>query len=109
MPILRKSLTNLNPSLASIEIASAFGGLVDLSRDRFPRLGQTPDGAHYAIGLSGSGAQISALMGSALAKRILGEQPSDVFETMAPKPIPRGAIWTLPLIGAHARFNDFMS
>ena len=109
VPILRKSLTNLFPSLASIEIDYAFGGLVDMSRDRFPRLGQTPDGAHYAIGLSGSGAQISALMGSALAKRILGEQPSDVFETMAPKPFPRGAIWTLPLIGAHARFKDFIS
>lgn len=108
-PILSKSLAALFPSLAGIEIDYAFGGLVDMSRDRFPRLGQTPDGALYAIGLFGHGAQISSYMGIVLARYVLDPKSSHVFAELKSNPFPPGTIWTLPLIGALARFHDLVT
>ncbi|MEL6952011.1 MAG: FAD-binding oxidoreductase [Pseudomonadota bacterium] len=112
VPILRRTLGQLFPSLAGIEIEHAFGGLVDMSVDRLPRLGQTQEGAHYALGLSGHGAQISALLGEALARAVLGEEASAYetnFAQMPRRAFPPFARQGLPLLGAYARLRDLLS
>lgn len=110
-PILRRTLARLFPELAGIEVTHAFGGLVDMTPDRLPRLGLTPDGAHYALGLSGHGAQISALLGRSLAQAVLGEAtaPPCPFAALPVKRFAPGTALGLPALGAYARLRDLMA
>ncbi|WP_140426981.1 NAD(P)/FAD-dependent oxidoreductase, partial [Ensifer aridi] len=68
--ILWASLAEIFPQLASVEIDYCWGGLVDMTKDRFPRAGYH-DGVWYAMGYSGHGAQLSTHLGMIMADAIL--------------------------------------
>ncbi len=70
--ILRASLAEIFPRLAKVEIDYCWGGLVDMTKDRFPRAGYV-DGLWYAMGYSGHGAQMATHMGMMIADAILGK------------------------------------
>ena len=110
VPILRKTIARMFPALEGIEIDYAFGGLVDLTRDRLPRAGRTADGALFAVGYSGHGAQMSTYMGTQLARDITGEPGADyIVDGLQAQHFWPWAKLSLPAIGWYFRMRDLLS
>jgi glycine/D-amino acid oxidase-like deaminating enzyme len=105
--ILRRSLAQTFPQLAEVEIDYCWGGLVDMTKDRFPRAGLA-DGSYFAMGYSGHGAQLSTHMGIIMADIMLGRPDRNPLAGLGWPPIPGygGKPWFLPLVGAYYKFLD---
>jgi glycine/D-amino acid oxidase-like deaminating enzyme len=105
--ILRGSLAQIFPHLAKIEIDYCWGGLVDMTKDRFPRAGFA-DGLWYAMGYSGHGAQMSTQMGIVMADAILGKADRNPVQGLAWPAVPGhfGKPWFLPIVGLYYKTLD---
>lgn len=105
--ILKASLAEIFPQLASVEIDYCWGGLVDITRDRFPRAG-CHDGVWYAMGYSGHGAQLSTHLGMLIADAILGRPDCNPMKGLQWPAVPGhfGTPWFLPLVGMYYKMLD---
>ncbi|MCJ8507142.1 FAD-binding oxidoreductase [Rhizobium lemnae] len=105
--ILKDALKGIFPQLGDIAVDYCWGGLVDMTKDRFPRAGEA-DGVHFAMGYSGHGAQIATHMGEILADQLLGLTRSNPWADLPWPAIPGhlGQPWFLPLVGAYYKFKD---
>ena len=107
--ILKRAMVKYFPYLERVRVDYCWGGSVDMTANRLPRLG-IHEGMHYAMGYSGHGAQISTLMGKTISDRILGRDLRLPFEELPWPCIPgyRGIPWFLPAVGAYYRFKDYI-
>ena len=108
--ILRKSMTDIFPNLANVDIDYCWGGLVGMTQDRFPRAGEA-EGMIYGMGYSGHGAQMSTLIGQALADLAMGRKDTNPLDGLSWPPIPfnSGKPWFLPLVGLWFGLKDRLS
>jgi glycine/D-amino acid oxidase-like deaminating enzyme len=108
--ILRASLAHTFPHLAGVEIDYCWGGLVGMTKDRFPRAGEA-DGMIYGMGYSGHGAQMSTLVGQVLADMAMGRTDTNPLAGMDWPAIPAhsGRPWFLPLVGLWFGLKDRLS
>lgn len=108
--VLRASLAQIFPHLAGIDIDYCWGGLVGMTTDRFPRAGEA-DGLIYAAGYSGHGAQMSTLLGQALADMAMGRTDTNPLQGLDWPAIPMhsGKPWFLPLVGMWFGLKDRLS
>ncbi|MDD7973005.1 NAD(P)/FAD-dependent oxidoreductase [Roseinatronobacter alkalisoli] len=108
--ILRAALAGIFPHLADVDIEYCWGGLVGMTRDRFPRAGEA-DGMIYAMGYSGHGAQLSTLLGQVLADLAMGRRHTNPLEGLDWPAVPalNGKPWFLPLAGMWFRLKDRLS
>ncbi|WP_330647192.1 FAD-binding oxidoreductase [Thioclava sp. FTW29] len=108
--ILRRAMLRLFPQLAPVEIDYCWGGLVGMTKDRYPRAGET-DGLLYGMGYSGHGAQMSTLVGQALADMALGRAGTNPLAGLEWPTIPMysGKPWFLPLVGMYFGLKDRLS
>jgi glycine/D-amino acid oxidase-like deaminating enzyme len=105
--ILRASLARIFPQLAHVEIDYCWGGLVDMTKDRYPRAGRE-DGVWYAMGYSGHGAQMSTHLGIIMADTILGRPDRNPLKGLSWPAVPGhfGRPWFLPLVGLYYKALD---
>jgi glycine/D-amino acid oxidase-like deaminating enzyme len=105
--ILKQSLARIFPQLAGVEIDYCWGGLVDLTKDRYPRAG-CHDGIWYAMGYSGHGAQLSTHLGMIIADAMLGRADRNPMKGVDWPAVPGhfGKPWFLPFVGAYYRILD---
>ncbi|HBF28454.1 FAD-binding oxidoreductase [Rhizobium sp.] len=105
--ILRQSLVNIFPQLAKVEINYCWGGLVDMTKDRYPRAGYQ-DGVWYAMGYSGHGAQLSTHLGMIMADTIMGRPDANPLKGLDWPAVPGhfGKPWFLPLVGMYYKMLD---
>lgn len=105
--VLWQGLCNTFPELSDVAVDYCWGGLVDMTRDRLPRAGMR-DGAHYAMGYSGHGVQMSVRMGHVLAEAVAGDDSNNPWRDLDWPAIPGhfGKPWFLPLAGAWYRLQD---
>ena len=105
--ILRESLARIFPQLAQVEIDYCWGGLVDMTKDRYPRAGRE-DGVWYAMGYSGHGAQMSTHLGVIMADAILGRPDRNPLKGLSWPAVPGhfGKPWFLPLVGLYYKTLD---
>jgi glycine/D-amino acid oxidase-like deaminating enzyme len=105
--ILKQSLARVFPQLAGVEIDYCWGGLVDLTRDRYPRAG-CHDGIWYAMGYSGHGAQLSTHLGMIMADAMLGRADRNPMKDVDWPAVPGhfGKPWFLPFVGAYYGMLD---
>ena len=108
-PILERTMRQVLPQLGSVRIDYCWGGLVDMTADRFPHAG-LHEGMHYAMGYSGHGTQMSVHMGLAMAEVIGGRPEANPWRGFDWPAIPGhyGPPWFLPFIGAYYRFLDLV-
>ncbi|TAZ20620.1 FAD-binding oxidoreductase [Rhizobium ruizarguesonis] len=104
---LKASLAEIFPQLASVEIDYCWGGLVDITKDRFPRAG-CHDGVWYAMGYSGHGARLSTHLGMLVADAILGRPDRNPMKGLEWPAVPGhfGTPWFLPLVGMYYKMLD---
>ena len=105
--ILQAALTRIFPQLHRIEIDHCWGGLVDMTRDRYPRAGFA-DGLYYSMGYSGHGAQIATHMGEIMAELMMGRRDRNPWAHLPWHAVPGhfGQPWFLPLVGAYYKMLD---
>ena len=105
--ILKQSLARVFPQLAGVEIDYCWGGLEDLTRDRYPRAG-CHDGIWYAMGYSGHGAQLSTHLGMIIADAMLGRADRNPMKGVDWPAVPGhfGKPWFLPFVGAYYGMLD---
>lgn len=105
--ILMDSLHRIFPQLAHVPIDYCWGGLVDMTKDRYPRAG-FHDGVWYAMGYSGHGAQLSTHLGMIMADSILGRPDNNPLKGMDWPAVPGhfGKPWFLPLVGLYYKMLD---
>lgn len=105
--ILRESLGRIFPQLANVEIDYCWGGLVDVTKDRYPRAGYH-DGLWYAMGYSGHGAQLSTHLGMTMADAILGKPDRNPVKDLDWPAVPGhfGKPWFLPFVGLYFKMLD---
>lgn len=105
--ILRASLRQIFPHLADVEIDYCWGGLVDMTQDRFPRAGFA-EGVWFAMGYSGHGAQMSVQMGTIIADAILGRENRNPVDGLDWPKIAgySGKPWFLPFVGLYYKMLD---
>jgi glycine/D-amino acid oxidase-like deaminating enzyme len=105
--ILRESLARIFPQLSGVEIDYCWGGLVDITKDRYPRAGYH-DGIWYAMGYSGHGAQLSTHLGMTIADAILGRPDRNPLKGLDWPAVPGhfGKPWFLPLVGLYYKTLD---
>ena len=107
--ILKAALARTFPQLGGVEIDYCWGGLVDMTADRYPRAGFI-DGIWYAMGYSGHGAQLSTHLGMIMADEILGRPDANPLKGLSWPSIPGhfGKPWFLPLVGLYYKALDFI-
>ncbi|WP_298376253.1 FAD-binding oxidoreductase [Azospirillum sp.] len=105
--ILRDSMARIFPQIANVDIDYCWGGLVDMTSDRYPRAGYQ-DGLWYAMGYSGHGAQLSTHLGMVLADAILGREDRNPLKGLPWPAVPGhfGKPWFLPLVGLYYKALD---
>jgi glycine/D-amino acid oxidase-like deaminating enzyme len=105
--LLRKQMLSVFPQLEPVEIEYCWGGLVGATQDRHPRAGQA-DGTIFSAGYSGHGAQLSTLMGQALADMAMGDRSTNPLDGVVWNPVPLhwARRWTLPIVGSYYRIKD---
>ncbi|MBF2713458.1 NAD(P)/FAD-dependent oxidoreductase [Agrobacterium vitis] len=105
--ILRQSLAAIFPQLAKVKIDYCWGGLVDMTKDRYPRAGYQ-DGLWYAMGYSGHGAQLSTHLGMIMADTIMGKPDVNPLKGLDWPAVPGhfGKPWFLPLVGMYYKMLD---
>jgi len=107
--ILRKSLGEVFPELASARIDYCWGGMVDMTRDRLPRAGER-NGLFYSMGYSGHGTHMSTYMGAIMVEVLDGRPNLNPWRDFDWPAIPGyfGKPWFLPIVGAYYRYQDFV-
>ncbi|MCF7843537.1 FAD-binding oxidoreductase [Candidatus Gracilibacteria bacterium] len=75
IPRLEKEMREMFPQLDEhkVKIDKTWGGDCDMSRTTTPIIANPQDGIYYAAGFSGQGMVNTALYGTAIAERIIGE------------------------------------
>jgi glycine/D-amino acid oxidase-like deaminating enzyme len=105
--ILKDSLARIFPQLSEVGIDYCWGGLVDMTRDRYPRAGYQ-DGLWYAMGYSGHGAQLSTHLGMIIADAMLGREDRNPMRDMDWPAVTGhfGRPWFLPFVGMYYKALD---
>ena len=108
--ILRAGMARIFPHLADVRIEHCWGGLVGMTKDRLPRAGEM-DGMLYGMGYSGHGAQMSTLVGAALADMAMGRDDTNPLADLDWPTVPfySGRPWFLPLVGLWFALKDRLS
>lgn len=108
--ILRKTMTEVFPSLRSTRIEYAWGGQVAFTRDQLPHAGSV-DEAYYAGGYCGHGIAMATYLGTMMGRRIAGEPlPRPFVDDHLPAiPLYRGTPWFLPIVGAYYKLKDLIA
>jgi glycine/D-amino acid oxidase-like deaminating enzyme len=105
--ILQQGLVKTFPELANVRIDYCWGGLVDITADRFPRAGRH-EGVYFSMGYSGHGTQMSTHMGQMMAEVMSGNETANPWRDFDWPAIPghTGKPWFLPLVGAYFSVKD---
>jgi glycine/D-amino acid oxidase-like deaminating enzyme len=108
--ILERKMLELFPPLAGVKIDYCWGGLIDVTPDRYPRAGEHK-GLYYAMGYSGHGTQMAVRMGHVMTEVMDGHPERNPFHDLGWPAIPGhfGPPWFLPLVGAYYRFKDMIN
>jgi glycine/D-amino acid oxidase-like deaminating enzyme len=108
--ILNDMLVQTFPQLRDIKIDYCWGGLVDMTQDRFPRAGEH-GGLYYSMGYGGHGVQMAVHMGQLMADVMNGRPERNPWAGLRWPAIPGhfGRPWFLPAVGAYYRVKDWLS
>lgn len=95
----RARMLQVFPQLADVPIEFAWGGEVDITRNRAPHFGRLEPEVYFLQGFSGHGIALTGIAGALVAEAIAGEQERfDVFARLAHRDFPGGPLLRRPLL-----------
>ena len=95
--LMRKTMVKIFPDLADVPVDHSWGGLVDISLNRLPHLGQLEKNVFFAQGFSGHGVVLTGMAGRVLADAVAGQlERFDVFSRIRHQPFPGGRLFRKP-------------
>ncbi len=109
LPILRKMLTEIFPSLADVGVSHCWTGFTGFSFSMLPNL-SCNKGIYSAMGYCGNGVAMAPYLGHKAALKILNpHKRATVFENTAlqTRPYYFGQPWFLPIASTYFRGYDF--
>ena len=97
--LMRQSMVRIFPDLANVPVEYSWGGLVDISLNRLPHLGQIEKNVFFAQGFSGHGVVLTGMAGRVLAEAVAGQMTQfDVFAKIRHMPFPGGRFLRKPAL-----------
>lgn len=108
--ILHTAMQTMFPALSQTRIDYCWGGTVDMSADRLPKVGEH-NGLFYTMGYSGHGVQMAVHMGEVMADLVNGRTVACPWLTNDWPAIPGhyGKPWFLPFVGLYYKLQDRLS
>lgn len=95
----RNRMVRVFPQLKDARVEHAWGGYVDITRNRAPDFGRLEPDVYYLQGFSGHGIALTGLAGRLVAEAIAGEaERFDVFARIPHRPFPGGALLRRPAL-----------
>ena len=109
---MRRRMVATFAQLRDVRISHAWGGFVDITRNRAPDFGRSGGNVYHLQGFSGHGLALTGLAGRLVAEAIAGDTSRfDVFARLRHRPFPGGR-WlrtpTLVLGMAWYRLRDML-
>jgi len=96
---IRKRMVRVFPQLADVRIEHAWGGFVDVTRNRAPDFGAIDSNYYYVQGFSGHGVALTGMAAQVLVKAISGDTTSfDLFARLQHTRFPGGQTWRRPAL-----------
>jgi gamma-glutamylputrescine oxidase len=88
---IRKRMVGVFPQVANARVEFAWGGFVDVTRNRAPDFGSIDPNYFYVQGFSGHGVALTGIAGRVVAQAIAGETPAfDLFAQLRHARFPGG-------------------
>lgn len=96
---LRHQMLKVFPQLAPVRIAYAWGGLVDVTRNRAPDFGRIGGNVYYLQGFSGHGLALAGIAGQLVADAVHGHASRfDVLAGLEHAAFPMGRALRVPAV-----------
>ncbi|HDR8922315.1 TPA: FAD-binding oxidoreductase, partial [Burkholderia vietnamiensis] len=96
---IRQRMTGVFPQLADARVEHAWGGFVDVTRNRAPDFGALDPNFFYVQGFSGHGVALTGIAGRAVAAAIAGDTRAfDLFAQLRHRRFPGGDAWRQPAL-----------
>jgi gamma-glutamylputrescine oxidase len=96
---MKKRMIGVFPQLAGTQVEYAWGGFVDVTRNRAPDFGAIDPNYYYVQGFSGHGVALTGIAGRVVAQAMAGEPASfDLFAQLRHARFPGGPAWRRPAL-----------
>lgn len=96
---IRRRMVGVFPRLGDVRVDHAWGGFVDVTRNRAPDFGALDPNFFYVQGFSGHGVALTGVAGRAIAGAIAGDTRAfDLFARMRHRRFPGGDAWRQPAL-----------
>ncbi|MBI0327303.1 NAD(P)/FAD-dependent oxidoreductase [Burkholderia plantarii] len=106
---IRRRMLEVFPQLAEARIDYAWGGFVDVTRNRAPDFGALDPNYFYLQGYSGHGVALAGIAGRAVARAIAGERAMlEPFMRLRHRRFPGGPAWRQPALELGMRYHQLL-
>ncbi|ALK31930.1 NAD(P)/FAD-dependent oxidoreductase [Burkholderia plantarii] len=106
---IRRRMLEVFPQLADARIDYAWGGFVDITRNRAPDFGALDPNYFYLQGYSGHGVALAGIAGRAVARAIAGERAMlEPFMRLRHRRFPGGPAWRQPALELGMRYHQLL-
>ncbi|AOK32218.1 MULTISPECIES: NAD(P)/FAD-dependent oxidoreductase [Burkholderia] len=96
---IRQRMVSVFPQLADVRVDFAWGGFVDVTRNRAPDFGAIDSNYYYLQGFSGHGVALTGIAGRMIANAIAGDSRAfELFARLRHRRFPGGAAWRQPAL-----------
>ncbi|WP_028209809.1 NAD(P)/FAD-dependent oxidoreductase [Paraburkholderia mimosarum] len=106
---MQTRMSDTFPQLAAARVEYAWGGFVDVTRNRAPDFGAIDANYYYVQGFSGHGVALTGIAGRLVAQAIVGERASfDLFARLQHARFPGGPAWRRPALEIGMLYHRVM-
>lgn len=106
---MKQRMTGVFPQLEGVGVEYAWGGFVDVTRNRAPDFGAVDPNYYYVQGFSGHGVALTGIAGRVVAQAIAGERASfELFSRVRHTRFPGGPAWRRPALEIGMMYHRVM-
>ncbi|MDR3096106.1 MAG: FAD-binding oxidoreductase [Paraburkholderia sp.] len=106
---MKQRMTSVFPQLAGVSVEYAWGGFVDVTRNRAPDFGAVDPNYYYVQGFSGHGVALTGIAGRVVAQAIAGERAAfELFSRVRHARFPGGPAWRRPALEIGMMYHRVM-
>jgi gamma-glutamylputrescine oxidase len=106
---MKQRMTGVFPQLDGVQVEYAWGGFVDVTRNRAPDFGAVDPNYYFVQGFSGHGVALTGIAGRVVAQAIAGERAQfELFSGVRHARFPGGPAWRRPALEIGMMYHRVM-